>query len=105
MSWARREHPRRMLKKAGLLTRPTPVRRDAPCPMQGRSEQDFFSILLFRHEDQHPRRAFFDHVRKTSSGTAGGNPWKDGSTANLNGSETIGSVLCGEKGKDAWNLP
>jgi hypothetical protein len=22
----------------------------------------FFSLLLFRHENQHPRRAFFDHV-------------------------------------------
>src|SRR6185295_1960409 len=27
---------RRMLKKASLLTRPTPARRDAPCPKQGR---------------------------------------------------------------------
>ena len=27
---------RRMLKKARLLTRPTPVRRDAPCREQGR---------------------------------------------------------------------
>ena len=55
-----------MLKKARLLTRPTPARRDAPCPKQGRSERrgeaslryveplsaartplaDFFSILL-----------------------------------------------------------
>ena len=26
-----------MLKKAGLLTRPTPARRDAPCPKQGRN--------------------------------------------------------------------
>ncbi len=28
-----------MLKKAGLLTRPTLARRDAPCPKQGRSER------------------------------------------------------------------
>ena len=28
-----------MLKKARLLTRPTPARRDAPCPRQGRSER------------------------------------------------------------------
>ena len=66
---------------------------------------NFFSHLLFRHEDQHPWRVFFDHVRKTSGGTAGGNPWKDGSTENLNGPETIGRVLRGEKGKDSWNLP
>ena len=31
--------PRRMLKKARLLTRPTLARRDAPCPKQGRSER------------------------------------------------------------------
>ena len=65
--------PRRMLKKARLLTRPTLARRDAPCPKQGRSSAadprftfhtlrftapgsdartpltDFFSILL-KHE-------------------------------------------------------
>ena len=56
-----------MFKKASLLTRPTPTRRDAPCPKQGRSERkgesysapyveplseartplaDFFNILL-----------------------------------------------------------
>jgi len=56
-----------MFKKATLLTRPTPARRDAPCPKQGRSERkgesysapyvetlseartplaDFFNILL-----------------------------------------------------------
>jgi len=59
-----------MLKKAGLLTRPTLARRDAPCPKQGRNFatdprftfhasrftvlgsdartllEDFFSILL-----------------------------------------------------------
>lgn len=66
---------------------------------------NFFSLLLFRHEDQHPGRAFFDHVRKTSGSTAGGNSWKDGSTANLNGSEPIGRVLRREKRKDSWNLP
>jgi hypothetical protein len=59
--------PGRMFKKASLLTRPTPARRDAPCPKQGRSERkgesysapyveplseartplaDFFNILL-----------------------------------------------------------
>ena len=32
----------------------------------------FFSILLFRHEDQHPRRALFHHVSEPSRGTAGG---------------------------------
>jgi hypothetical protein len=68
-------------------------------------KSDFFSLLLFRHEDQHPWRAFFNHVRKTSGGTAGGNPWKDGPTENVNGPETIGRVLRGEKGKDSWNLP
>jgi hypothetical protein len=30
------EHSRRMLKKARLLTRPTPVRQDAPFREQGR---------------------------------------------------------------------
>jgi hypothetical protein len=29
---------RRLFKKAKLLTRPTLARRDAPCPMQSRSE-------------------------------------------------------------------
>src|SRR5437879_3675009 len=36
-------HSRRMLKKARLLTRPTLARRDAPYPMQGRSE---LSLLI-----------------------------------------------------------
>ena len=73
----------------------------------GRADEknDFFSILLFWHEDQHPGRAFFDHVRKTSSGTAGGDSWQDSSTANLNGPETIGRALRREKGKHSWNLP
>ena len=35
---SRRTPPHRMLKKARLLTRPTLARRDAPYPMQGRSE-------------------------------------------------------------------
>ena len=35
--WHNGKTPGRMLKKAGLLTRPTPARRDAPCPKQGRS--------------------------------------------------------------------
>ena len=66
---------------------------------------NFFRLLLFRHEDQHPWRAFFNHVGETSSGTAGGNSWKDGATANLNGPEPIGRGLRGEKGKDSWNMP
>ena len=66
---------------------------------------NFFSLLLFRHEDQHPGRAFLDHVRKTPGGTAGGDPRKDGSSANLNGPEPIRRVLLMEKGKDSWNLP
>jgi hypothetical protein len=33
------ENFHRMLRKAGLLTRPTLAHRDAPCPKQGRSEQ------------------------------------------------------------------
>ena len=61
----------------------------------------FFSILLFRHEDQHPRRAFFDHVRKPSSGTTGRDSRKDGSSANLNGTETIGGGLRREQGEDS----
>jgi hypothetical protein len=37
--WDNRSTPRRMLKKARLLTRPTLARLDAPYPMQGRSER------------------------------------------------------------------
>jgi len=59
---------------------------------------------LFWHEDQHPRRALFDHVRKPSGGTAAGNSWKDGSASNLNGPETIGGVLRRVKGEDSWNF-
>ena len=33
---------------------------------------DLFSLLLFRHEDQHPGRAFLGHVRKSSCSTTGG---------------------------------
>jgi hypothetical protein len=42
----RGEHPCRMLKKVRLLTRPTLARRDAPYPMQGRSERrgDAYSV-------------------------------------------------------------
>jgi len=35
--WDNRSTPRRMLKKARLLTRPTPARQDAPFRGQGRS--------------------------------------------------------------------
>jgi hypothetical protein len=66
---------------------------------------NFFSLLLFRHEDQHPGRAFFDHVSKPSSGTTGGDSWKDGSSANLNGAETIGGGWRREQGGDSWNFP
>jgi len=59
----------------------------------------FFSILLFRHKDQHPRRAFFDHIGKPSSGTTGGNLWEDGPSANLNGAETVGGGLRREQGE------
>jgi len=62
---------------------------------------NFFSLLLFRHEDQHPWRAFFDHVRKPSSGTTGGDSWKDGASANLNGAETVGGGLRREQGEDS----
>jgi hypothetical protein len=61
-------------------------------------------MALFWYEDQHPGRGFLHHVRKTSCGIAGGNSWKDGSTANLNGAETIGGVLRGVKREDSWNL-
>jgi len=37
--WDNRSTPRRMLKKARLLTRPTPARQDAPFRVQGRSER------------------------------------------------------------------
>jgi len=56
----------------------------------------FQSSGLFRHEDQHPWGAFFNHVRKPSGGTAGGNTWKDASPTNLNGAETIGEILSRE---------
>ena len=72
--WHNGRTPRKMLKMASFLTRPTPARQDAPCPKQGLSsaadtlvsrftvpESDartllagFFSILLcvgFRHID------------------------------------------------------
>jgi len=39
VSGTRRKYTRRMIKKTGLLTRPTLARQDAPCPMQGRSER------------------------------------------------------------------
>src|SRR5437016_14656109 len=52
-------HSRRMLKKARLLTRPTLARRDAPYPMQGRSE---LSLLIRGGWDDpncaRPTRAF-----------------------------------------------
>jgi hypothetical protein len=38
-SKTRSKRPRRMLKKARLLTRPTLARQDAPFPNQGRSER------------------------------------------------------------------
>ena len=65
---------------------------------------NFFSLLLFRHEDQHPWRAFFDHVRKPFSGATGGNPWKDGPSANLNGAETVGGGLRREQREDSWDF-
>ncbi len=37
---------RRMLKKASLLTRPTPARQDAPFPKQGRSELSLYKGWL-----------------------------------------------------------
>jgi hypothetical protein len=71
---------------------------------QGFAPAGLFQLGLFRHEDQHPRRAFFDHVRKPSGGTTGGNSWENGSTANLNGPETIGGILRWGEGEDSWNL-
>jgi hypothetical protein len=64
------------------------VLNDARTPLA-----NFFSLLLFRHENQHPWGAFFNHVRKPSGGTAGGNTWKGPSPTNLNGAETIGEML------------
>ena len=66
---------------------------------------DFFSLLLFRYEDQHPRRAFFDHIGKPSCGTAGGSSWENRSPANLNGPKAIGGILRREKGKHVGDLP
>ena len=39
------EHSHRILKKAGLLTHPTPARQDAPCPRQGRSKRSLTTLL------------------------------------------------------------
>ena len=39
MSGSKGKHFRRVLKKARLLTRPTPARQDAPFRGQGRSER------------------------------------------------------------------
>ena len=38
--WHRYHNSSRMLKKARLLNRPTPARRDAPFPIQGRSKRE-----------------------------------------------------------------
>jgi hypothetical protein len=64
----------------------------------------FFSILLFRHENQHPRRTLFGHVGEASGGTAGGKSREDSSTANLNGAETIEGILPRVEGEDSRNL-
>jgi hypothetical protein len=85
--WHNGRTPCRMLKKARLLIRPTPARRDAPCLMQGRNSsadprftfhasrftilgsaartllEDFFSILL-----QHEEEVNVIHVRAGGSG-------------------------------------
>jgi hypothetical protein len=76
-----------MLKKTVLLTRPTPARRDAPFPIQGRNFAldprftfhasrftvpgsdartklaDFFSILLFLHRFRAQQEQLTGHVR------------------------------------------
>jgi hypothetical protein len=85
--WDNGRTPCRMLKKARLLTRPTPARRDAPCLMQGHNSsadprftfhasrftilgsaartrlEEFFSILL-----QHEEEVNVIHVRAGGSG-------------------------------------
>ena len=71
-------------------------RRVSPRRGWAGEKSDFFSVLLFRHEDQHPWGAFVNHVRKPSGSTAGGNTWKDASPTNLNGAETIGEILSRE---------
>ena len=72
---------------------------DARTPLE-----NFFSLLLFRDENQHPRRVFFGHAGKPSGSTAGGNSWEDGSTADLDGAKTVRGILHRQKGKDTWNL-
>jgi hypothetical protein len=55
------EHSCRMLKKAGLLTHPTPARQDAPCPRQGRSKRSLTTLLRGGWDDPNcarPTRAF-----------------------------------------------
>jgi hypothetical protein len=65
---------------------------------------DFFSLLLFRYENQHPWRTLFGHVGEPSGGTAGGKSREDSSTANLNGAETIEGILHRVEGEDSRNL-
>ena len=62
-----------------------------------------FSLLLFRYEDQHPRRALFGHVGEPSCSTAGGKSREDRSPANLNGAETIEGSLRRMEGKNPRN--
>src|SRR5438128_2252668 len=62
------------------------------------------SSRLFRDEGQHPWRTFFGHGRKPPGSTTGGDPWEGRSAADLNGTETIGGILCWKKGKDTRHL-
>ena len=66
LSGTRRERPRRMLKKARLLTRPTLARRDAPSPKQGRSSEADPRFTF------HVSRLTFHGSRERSENDAGG---------------------------------
>jgi len=43
------KHSRRMLKKATVITRPTPVRQDAPFRGQGRSKEQVAAVPSGAH--------------------------------------------------------
>jgi hypothetical protein len=64
----------------------------------------FFSILLFRYEDQHPRRALVGHVREPSCGIAGGKSREASSTADLNGAESVEGSLRRVEGENPRDL-
>lgn len=99
-------HDRSLAKGLGTVNFHVSSRIDQPGKGEARTKPvGLLSFLLFWNEDQHPGRGFFHHVGEPPRGTAGGNSWEDGSTANLNGAEAIARVLCWEKGEHSWHFP